>query len=745
VAFTKAVDRWLAAVFDEAARGSAEGVCLVAVGGHGRGLLSPWSDLDLVLLFAKPRRETDALAQAIWYPIWDEGFRLDHSVRDVRKALEVAASDVRVLLGLLDARLLAGDPGPAEQLRSQVQRLFVAKAKRFVPEIWRSVTERHAAEGELAFLLEPNLKEARGGLRDLYLLNALALLGASGEGALAQSRLEWAEDVLLTARVELQRRASHPADKLYLQEQDPVAEGAGYRDADALMAAVAEAGRAVAWASDHAWRRVLSKIAGPKGRVAGGPTLVAPGVVVADEEVSLAADADPEADLALAWRLAEASARLGVPISLKALSVLADHSPPLVSRWPQEAREALVGLLGAGEPAVAAWEALDQVGLIVQMIPEWQAVRNRHQRNAYHRFTVDRHLIETAARAARLVRRVARPDLLLVGSLLHDIGKGFQGDHSEVGGEIARRIGARMGFGPDDVEVLGRMVELHLLLADVATRRDLEDPATVEIVAKAVGNRLCLDLLACLTEADGLATGPAAWGAWKAQLVDELVHRVGELLSGNLSQPQEGLEERYRDLLESGGRHFRVEGDRVILAMPDRPGMLATAAGVLSLHRLDVRQASAYSSEEGMAVEEFQVAEPLGRSVDWARVEADMWAAFSGAVALDALVAERSRPRGRNRPLAARPPEPRVIVDTQASRRAVVVEVRAPDEVGVLYKIAKAISDAGLDIVWARITSIGHEVVDAFYVQDARGAKPLEPETLALLENTIMERLSSSL
>src|SRR5204862_2711918 len=208
------------------------------------------------------------------------------------------------------------------------------------------------------------------------------------------------------------------------------------------------------------------------------------------------------------------------------LEVLARTSAPLPDPWPTEAREAFVDLLRAGRPAIAVIEALDQRGVWDQIVPEWLAVRCRPQRNAYHRYTVDRHLLESTANAAVLAAQVARPDLLVIGTLLHDLGKGLTGDHTARGMELAALLGLRMGFDADDVETLVAMVEHHLLLPDVATRRDLDDPGTIQVVADKAGTLVRLELLAALTEADSRATRPSAWGPWQADLVAELVARA---------------------------------------------------------------------------------------------------------------------------------------------------------------------------------------------------------------------------
>ncbi|OEV13560.1 protein-PII uridylyltransferase, partial [Streptomyces nanshensis] len=222
----------------------------------------------------------------------------------------------------------------------------------------------------------------------------------------------------------------------------------------------------------------------------------------------------------------------GLPLALPAVRKLARTAPDLPVPWPAEAREEFVTLLGAGEATVPVWEAMDAAGLIARLLPDWERVRCRPQRNPVHRFTVDRHLVETAVRAAALTRRVHRPDLLLTGALLHDIGKGWPGDHSLTGETITRDLAARIGFDGADTRTLAALVRHHLLLVETATRRNLDDPATIRSVADAVGSLGTLELLHALTEADALATGPAAWSAWRAALVDDLVARVAAVLSG---------------------------------------------------------------------------------------------------------------------------------------------------------------------------------------------------------------------
>ena len=338
------------------------------------------------------------------------------------------------------------------------------------------------------------------------------------------------------------------------------------------------------------------------------------------------------------------------------------EAAPLGDSWPEEARLAFVRLLGAGPAAIPVIETLDQRGLMTRTLPEWEAVRNRPQRNAYHRFTVDRHLCEAAAEAARLTSRVRRPDLLLVGAFLHDIGKGYPGDHSEAGVSLVENICARMGFAPDDVSILKTLVRHHLLLADTATRRDLADEATISAVAAAVGNQTTLELLAALTEADSLATGPAAWGSWKAGLIAELVERTAPVLAGQRARDRpRAAARRHRRAHRPGPSWPRAlvldgEGPLVTLVAPDRPGLFWRVAGTLALHGLDVVSARAWSSADGFAIERFRVQSVFGRQPDWPAVESDVNRVLAGKLSLEARLADRARDyAGTPRPAVGRP------------------------------------------------------------------------------------------
>ncbi|MEU2388190.1 [protein-PII] uridylyltransferase [Streptomyces sp. NPDC012461] len=768
-------DTWLTGLFT-AGTEHTRGVSLVAVGGYGRGELSPRSDLDLLLLHDGGDPDAvAALADRLWYPVWDLGLALDHSVRTPAEARRTAADDLKVQLGLLDARHLAGDLGLTTALRTTVLADWRNQAPRRLTALKDLCDERAERQGELRYLLEPDLKEARGGLRDATALRAVAaswLADAPREG-LADARRR-----LLDVRDALHLTTGRATDRLALQEQDQVAAALGLLDADALLRQVYEAARVIAYAGDVTWRevgRVLrSRSARPRlrsllgGRQTAERTPLAEGVVEQDGEVVLARTARPERDPVLPLRAAAAAAQAGLPLSLYAVRRLAATTRPLPAPWPAEAREQLVTLLGSGRPAVDVWEALEAEGLISRLLPDWERVRCRPQRNAVHLWTVDRHLIETAVRASALTRRVHRPDLLLVAALLHDIGKGWPGDHSVAGEVIARDVAARIGFDAHDVEVIATLVRHHLLLVETATRRDLDDPATVRAVADAVTTPGTLELLHALTEADALATGPAAWSAWRAFLVTDLVHRVSAVLAGAPpAAPEEAAPTAEQERLAveaaaTGGPvlalRTRTEppsaaedaagpeplGVELLVAVPDQPGVLPAVAGVLALHRLTVRTAGLRAAglpdgvDGGVLLLDWRVAAEYGSLPQAARLRADLVRALDGSLHVGRRLAERDAAHPRRRGAAA--PPPRVSVDPAASRHATVIEVRAQDAPGLLFRIGRALEDAGVRVRSAHVSTLGANAVDAFYVTGLDGTRLPAEEAEAVagkLEETL--------
>ncbi len=718
-----ATDKWIEALADHARaeHPGAPRFALIAVGGYGRGELSPHSDIDLVLVHESKPERIEPVASAIWYPIWDSGQKLGHAVRTVDEHLALAKTDLDTATALLTARPIAGDRELADVIVESGRSNWTKRRKRWLADLRVRVRERQTGAGDVAYILEPDLKDGHGGIRDAQSLwwAERGNLTLSDEDNAA---LNDCYDVLLNARVALHRATGRPGDTLRLEDQDAAAAAAGLPSADALMAEIAAAARTVAWISDEAWGRV--------GKTTGGsPKEVAPGVMLVDGEIELAVDADPAVDPTYMLRIATAAARHEARIGRRALDRLAELVPQWPVPWPAGAVDELVAFLLEGHRSIPVIEALDQRGLITRMLPEWEPVRSRPQRNAYHRYTVDRHLWEAAANASDLADRVARPDLLVLGALFHDIGKGYPGDHTEVGMDIVRELGPKLGLGDYDVDALVAMVEHHLLLPDVAVRRDLSDPVTIRMVADAVGSHERLELLHRLTEADSIATGPSAWGGWKKELVDELVARVDHVLGGGdvadatwtLFPDAETVQS-----MATGEHHVRIADGRLTIVYRDEPGMFSRIAGVVSLHGLDVVAARAHSDEPqlgrvSMGASEFRVQVP-DEGIEWEPVVADLDRAVQGRLAIESRLAERARTYRRRRATqAATPAAPSVTFDDGASSDATVIEVRCSTRIGILYRITKALAEVGLDIRHATVQTVGLDVVDTFYVRSWSG------------------------
>ncbi|HEX6501251.1 MAG TPA: [protein-PII] uridylyltransferase, partial [Micromonosporaceae bacterium] len=604
-----------------------DGVALVATGGLGRRECAPHGDLDLLLLHrggtAPGGVDIGTLAEQVWYPIWDARLALDHSVRTVPEALSVARDDVKVALGLLDIRHIAGDATLTAELRAAVYQRWRREADRLLPAL-REVTEaRWQAYGELAFLLEGDLKEARGGLRDVAVLRGI---GVAGIADVTRPAVRAAYTRLLDVRDALHLATGRRMDRLVAQERTAVADTLGLPNGDALLRRVSTDARAIAYVMDDGWRAVDRWRSVPaRGRSHRHP--IARDVVEQDGEVVLARSvvtARPQTSLGP--RVAAAAAVAGLPIARATLEWLARFCPAPAVPWSPDAREALLTLLGSGPALIPVWEACDRYGLVDGWLPDWPRLRGLPQHSPVHRYTVDRHLVRTAAEAARYTSEVSRPDLLVLAALLHDTGKGLPGDHSRTGAVLAAGTARRLGLPDEDADLVGTLVRLHLLLPDTATRRDVGDPVTVRTVADAVADVRTLDLLYALTRADALATGPGAWSSWRERLVADLVARVRAALDTGTVPPRPRPDPT---LVAGDPPVVHVSVDRVAVAAEDRRGLLAAVTGCLAAHRLDVVTADV-SSVDRRTLLECAVQPRYGTPADIDVLRADLRRAANG-------------------------------------------------------------------------------------------------------------------
>jgi [protein-PII] uridylyltransferase len=718
-----ALDGWLTALLARATAHIDDGtrISLVALGGLGRRECAPCADIDLVLVHDGPA-DVAEVAQRVWYPIWDAGFTLDHSVRTVDEALAVTAEDTKAALGLVDARHLAGDPDLTARLREVTLSQWRQRARAHLPVLRELTTQRWRHHGELAFLLDGDIKEARGGLRDVRVLRGVAYAQVSDAW---RPPVRAAYTRLLDVRDCLHLVAGRRRDRLFVQDLDEVATLLAVPGPEALRRRVADDARAIAYAVDDSLRAAERWLASQRHGGARPSQVVrvpvAPDVVAQDGEVVLARAAiSPVVDATLSLRVAAAAARHGLRISPGTLEWLARRCPPLPRPWPEPARAAFAQLLSSGPALVSTWEACDRYGLITTWLPEWARVRSAPQHSPVHRYTLDRHLIEAVAAAARYARDVARPDLLFLGALLHDIGKGLPGDHSVVGVDVAAAIAAAMGVPEPDVAAIGRLVRWHLLLPEVATRRDLGDPQTVRHVADIVGDTDTLELLHGLTRADAVATGPAAWSAWKERLVTDLVGRVRAALVTGTVPPPPPAAVRHAALVAGPLPGVEISPDRVVVAAEDRIGLLAAVAGCLTLHRLDVVSADTETVESAsgpVAVLACRVQPRDAAGPDRQRLVHDLNRALGGELRVDEALAARVRSSGRLRGGPGRDAAPpRVVWAVDQATDATILELRAADDVGLLYRVAHALELAGANVRAARISTLGSDVVDAFYL-----------------------------
>lgn len=738
---------WLTSKGNEVGITPDSGLALVAVGGLGRREMLPYSDLDLVLLYhdeVDPARVAE-VADQLWYPLWDAHIKLDHSVRTVPQAQRVAAEDMIVALGLLEARHIVGDEEMSRLLIGGVRREWRTGIRSRFDDLVAQTRTRWQRSGDLAHRAEPDLKNGRGGLRDIQLLDALAIAQLTDAmpglgpdvpgGGLAQAHRR-----LLDVRTELHRVAGRARDQLRAQDADEIGASLRIGDRFDLARMLSDAARTVSYSVDVGLRTAGNAL--PRrglARLRRMPVRrpLDEGVVEHSGEVVLARDARPARDPGLILRVAAASAQTGLPMSATTLNRLSEDAPELREPWPKDALNDLLVLLGTGRGSIAAVEALDRTGLWGRLLPEWGAVRDLPPRDAVHTWTVDRHLMETVAYASALSTRVSRPDLLALGALLHDIGKGRTGDHSVVGAELATHIGRRLGLWPSDVRTLSAMVRHHLLLPEAATRRDLADPATAQAVADALdGDVVLLELLHALAEADSLATGPGVWGDWKASLIGDLVRRCRLIMAGEPLPQPEPIAAELIDKAKAGGVHVDlVPGDSkhtyvVTVIAPDEPGLLSDAAGVLALHSLRVLSAAA-GAEGTSAIDTFVVQPKFGDPPDPGLLRQELIRASSGALDVAEMLADREQEAAARWAQA----EPRIIFSPGATPGQVVVELRAEDRIGLLSRLAATFADAEVDVLWARVVTMGTAVVDTFCLDLGENDTP---ERRAVIEEAVL-------
>jgi len=775
------------------------GIALAALGGYGRRLQLPASDVDLLFVHDDVAPgELERVVQAVVYPLWDAGFVVGQAVRTPEGCVAIALERLDAMTAMLDARTLEGDADLVARAIDPVRGLAASEPLDFTRRVREAAAERRARFGSTAHLLEPDLKEGAGGLRDVASIGWLdvAIAGGLGAAGLLRGReraaLEEAEEFLVRVRSALHLDTGKRIDRLLIDHQHDIAVAMGFTDrprlvaTDGLMRSLFEHARQV----EHVTSLVLDRMHGAAAD--GDPT-----PAVAD----VAAVGDLTSALEALASLAEADA--APPAALLDRIEQVDTTDPV--DWTPALLGAFLRILRAGRHGTRMLEFLDRADLLSRLIPAWREVRCRPQRDPYHRFTVDAHLTHAVRHAANILAGEIDPDdpyearareavddvdAVLLGALLHDIGKVGEGNHVPIGAEIAAETLAHMGVVTASRDLATFMVADHLLLPDTATRRDLTDENLILDVAARVGTPARLAALYVLLKADAAATGPAAWTPWRRALIHELVTKVQHVLErGDMGQELAAtLAERtgrLRDLLPQvpeaelnafvlrmprryflsvsptqAARHLptitphvgsadvrtaTAPGSRpgtyeLLVVAQDRPGLLAWIAGSLAVGGISILSAEVFTTGDGVAIDLFEVEgafEPEIGEGRWRRFRQSLRRAIDGSISIDRAVDEQR----------ARYPAPRVRttvtvhIDNEASDFSTVVEVGAPDRIGLLHDITQALAELQLDVHLAKVATYDGRVVDAFYVRDGVGRKITDPAQSDEIVRALRERL----
>jgi [protein-PII] uridylyltransferase len=820
------VDIWNAVVADAPAADAdalRRHVALMAHGGYGRREMAPYSDIDLMLLYDRAAAgPVVAAAKRLLQDLFDAGAEVGQSVRTIPEACRLAAADPTILSSLLEARRLAGSTDLAARLGSRLRSLVARAPRKHARAIVAARGAEAAKYGDSISLLEPNVKRSTGGLRDIQLVRWLGMVlhgeasfdGLAHAGGLTRAdadTLRDAAEFLMRLRNDLHLAAGKAVDDLTRDHQLRIAAARGIESRDGLLGVerfmrdyfghtrgVAQVAETMIARLDRP-HPVRAAVAGMLGHRVDGLFRVGPVDVAVlsgrREEVAGSLDA--------IVRLVELSMLYDLPVEHATWDAVRAGVAAL-PRVPDAAALArFLGLFAQPAQLGRALRRLHEIAALEILIPEFAHARHLLQFNNYHKYTVDEHCILAVERAAEFAddagwlggewRRINRKRPLLLALLIHDLGKGFVEDHSEVGARIARDVAARFRLPTDEAEIVEFLVLKHLVMAHQAFRRDTGDDSLVVRLARDVGSPEVLRMLAVLTAADVSAVGPGTWTKWKADLLGALHFRTlgtldAEAPSVAAERHRSGLDRLLegRDvedavvrlarqlpcsylhdtepgrMVEELGHLARLGPDGVFVSTrwQSATGTVAltvaaretVAAGIfhrivggLTGERLEILAADIHTLDDGLVLDHFVVQDP-----DYAGAPPEERLAEIAAAIRTALKADGSPSfRRRWNPFAPLPSPAatlpaRVRFDNESSAQNTILEVFANDSPGLLYGIARAIFEEGLSVRSARIGTYLDQVVDAFHVTDAAGRKVVDPARLAAIGRAI-ERVAAPL
>ncbi len=827
------------------AAGRTEGpgrLAILATGGYGRGVLAPFSDVDLLFLTEPtPAPATLQAVEFMLYVLWDLGLKVGHATRSVDECLAEADRDITIRTALIDARRLAGDAALAEDFQQRFLRACAdTGAAGFIAAKQAERDVRHRRYGETPFVVEPNIKEGRGGLRDLQTLYWMTryvfgtqvmgeLVGpdSPGGGILTlpeakHARRSWG--FLWTVRFHLHYVAGRAEDRLTFDLQPVVGARMGYTrhgrqdGVERFMRHYFLTAREITRITAVLEPAVVRAALGPPALAAETDAVLArEGFVLADGRLLCAPGIDFETRPILMLRMLQVARDRQLDLHPLALRALIRHErQALTLRGDPAAAAIFLDLLCGqdGEHAHAhgaRWIAvLNESGFLGRYIPDWARIVGQMQFDTYHVFTVDEHTIaalrvlnqlergelaEVAPIASGLVEDLQSRRALYGATLLHDIAKGRGGDHSELGAEVALQVGPGIGLSPEETETVSWLVMHHLLLSQTAFKRDIDDPKTILDLADTIQSPERLKLLLVLTVADMRAVSAKVWNGWKATLLRELYARVADVLAGGLATTERDVrvsraKDAVRPFLPPGpatefylglgyasywlsfdpqthARHARLISDAEARGAPltvdtqplparavtevtvytaDHAGLFSRIAGALAVAGASIVDARIHTLTNGNALDTFWVQDALGGAFDaphrLARLHVLIDQALSGRLALPEEIrrASKSLLGGRMRAILV---PPRVVIDNRASNAHTVLEVNGRDRPGLLHDVTAAISEQGLQIASAHVTTYGVRAVDVFYVKDVFGLKVENERKLAGLRHALLAALAT--
>jgi [protein-PII] uridylyltransferase len=812
-ALAEFADSALDALFESerlALEGAPPPLALLATGGYGRRELAPCSDVDLLILHrgAADRKAAEALATRFFQALWDLGFEVGHAVRSLEEVARTLTRDLVTATALLDARRISGDESLARELH-EVGDDFLAKfGAGFLRAKLEEAEERYRRRGAVAYLSEPNVKESRGALRDIELLRLFERAGVSPAiDDDARLDVEDAHERLLETRLLMHLLEGKKQDRLGFDLQPRVAEAFGFRDSrheravEAFMADYFRSAKAVERALGLA-RFALERRSAERGdefAPAERPRRLTDRLVAVGGRIELAAEGAlaSASDLVPALELFLHAQREKLEPTEAAIEAVRRLLPRVDDRARESPAHAKVfrDLLGGRNRVGAALRAMHRAGLLGEYLPEFGTLDGLWQQDPYHDFTVDEHSLraidalerfgESAEREdllrVEVLGNVRRLDVLRLGVLLHDMGKGKGGGHVQVGVAMVPEVARRLGLDVDEGRLVRFLVEAHLEMSRTTEQRDFTSPETLARFAALCGDEERLDMLYLLTVADIRAVGAHAFPRWKDALLtslyqltrdflraggkahawtaearrEEVLRRLPEgLAAADLDRHLELAPRRYplevepfdiaihlrlvRDLergrdpatayiVEGPLRHFWV-------CTRDRPRLFASVAGCIAAKGANIISADAYTRTDGVVLDKLTIVPGPGQAEDeqfWEGLEKLLADVFAGRQAVDKVVAE-ARARVPYHARREGPPRPTIVkASNKLSDRYTVVDVGAEDRPGLLYDIARRLSELGLDIHYSKISTRANRAADVFYVS-RDGAKVKEEEFEAI-------------